>query len=198
MEKLDICIQGQGHSKGSVCQWMFVQIIFSEPQNILLPNLVWWCSIMSQSVMWGKKIVFYLQGQGHIKCSYDQNMTLSTVSSEPLIPLQPNLVWWYGIISQSVFWEKKWLITAFKVKVTVEGQNVSVCTDDFFKMAHIVTKLGIVLHHHELEYMQKDLFAVFKLKVTTRAHITKLWQILVYLQNCWSFCCQTWFGSTLS
>ena len=107
MEKLDICIQGQGHSKGSVCQWMFVQIIFSEPQNILLPNLVWWCSIMSQSVMWGKKIVFYLQGQGHIKCSYDQNMTLSTVSSELLIPCQPNLVCWYIIISQSVLWKKK-------------------------------------------------------------------------------------------
>ena len=26
-------------------------MISSEPQNILLPNLVWWCSIMSQSVM---------------------------------------------------------------------------------------------------------------------------------------------------
>ena len=29
---------------------MFVQMISSEPQNILLPNLVWLCSIMSQSV----------------------------------------------------------------------------------------------------------------------------------------------------
>ena len=57
-------IQGQSHSKGSKCQWMFVRMISSEPQNILLPNLVWWCSIMSQSVMWGK-IVYFLQGQGH-------------------------------------------------------------------------------------------------------------------------------------
>ena len=29
------------------CQWMFVQMIYSESQKILLPNLVWWCSIMS-------------------------------------------------------------------------------------------------------------------------------------------------------
>ena len=28
---------------------MFVRTIFSESQNILLPNLVWWCSIMNQS-----------------------------------------------------------------------------------------------------------------------------------------------------
>ena len=31
---------------------MFLWIISSEPQNILLPNLVWWCSIISQSVLW--------------------------------------------------------------------------------------------------------------------------------------------------
>ena len=48
----DYCIQGQGYSEGSTCQWMFVWMIFSESQNILLPNVVWWCSIMSQSVMW--------------------------------------------------------------------------------------------------------------------------------------------------
>ena len=41
LEKLDYCIQGQGHSKGSQCWWMFVQMIYSELQNILLPNLVW-------------------------------------------------------------------------------------------------------------------------------------------------------------
>ena len=44
------CIQGQGHSKGSICQWMFAWMISSELQNILLPNFRWWCSIMSQSV----------------------------------------------------------------------------------------------------------------------------------------------------
>ena len=51
MEKWDYCIEGQSHSEGSKCQWMFVRMIFSESQNILLPDLVWWCSIISQSVM---------------------------------------------------------------------------------------------------------------------------------------------------
>ena len=50
MEKLDCCVHGQGHRKISKCQWMFVQMIFSESQNIL-PNLVEWWSIMGQSVM---------------------------------------------------------------------------------------------------------------------------------------------------
>ena len=34
----------------------------------------------------------YLQGQGHSKGSYDQNMTLSAIFSELLIPWQPILV----------------------------------------------------------------------------------------------------------
>ena len=29
-------------------------MIASEPQNIFLPNFVWWCSIISQSVLWKK------------------------------------------------------------------------------------------------------------------------------------------------
>ena len=44
------------HSNDSKCQWMFVRIS-SEPQNILFPNLVWWCSIISQCVLW--KIGYY-------------------------------------------------------------------------------------------------------------------------------------------
>ena len=41
VENLDYCIRDQGHSEGSKCKWMFVWMISSEPQNILLPNLVW-------------------------------------------------------------------------------------------------------------------------------------------------------------
>ena len=36
VEKWDYCIQG--HSKSSNCLWLFVWMIFSEPQNILLTN----------------------------------------------------------------------------------------------------------------------------------------------------------------
>ena len=44
-EKLDCYVQGEGHSKILKCQWMFVQMIFSESLN-----LVWLCIIMSQIV----------------------------------------------------------------------------------------------------------------------------------------------------
>ena len=50
MEKLYCCVQGHGHSKISKCQWMFVKMISSESLNLLLPDLVWWCIIMSQIV----------------------------------------------------------------------------------------------------------------------------------------------------
>ena len=51
IDKLDCCVQGQGHSKISNCQWMLVQMISSEMLNLLLPNLVWWCIIISQNVL---------------------------------------------------------------------------------------------------------------------------------------------------
>ena len=61
-KKMDHCIQGQGHSKGSKCH-MFVQISSKLP-NILSPNLVLWCRIVSRSVM--QKV------QGQIEGSYNQ------------------------------------------------------------------------------------------------------------------------------
>ena len=81
-------------------------MISSEPQNILLPNLV--CMVMQhlEPECHVEKIVSYLQGQGNSEDSYSQNMTLSTISSELLILRQPDLVWWYIIVSQSVLWKK--------------------------------------------------------------------------------------------
>ena len=51
---MDYCAQDQGHSEGLKCQWMFVQI-FSEPQNILLPNLVW----SQWGLIWSKCVSLY-------------------------------------------------------------------------------------------------------------------------------------------
>ena len=112
-------------SYGSKCQWMFVRMIFSELQNILLPNLVLWCSIMSQSAMQNFFFFFfwgYLQGQGHTEGSYDQNMTFYifwTVDS-----LATKLDCWYIIINQNVLWRR--LDYCIWVKVTAKGQNVNV------------------------------------------------------------------------
>ena len=44
-------VKGKVTEKSSKCWWMFVRTMSSEPQNILSPNLVWLCSIISQSVM---------------------------------------------------------------------------------------------------------------------------------------------------
>ena len=38
---------------------------------------------------------------------------------------------------------------SFKVKVTVKGQNANVCPDYLLSAKLMVTKLGIVMHHHE-------------------------------------------------
>ena len=54
-------------------------------------------------------------------------------------------------------------ITAFKVKVTAKGQNVSVCSDDIFVDAkHFVNMVGIVMHHLEPECRAKRLVYCFQ------------------------------------
>ena len=54
----DCCIQVQGHSKNS--KWMFVWMICCEPLKFLLPNLVWGCNIMNQSVMLGDWFLIFM------------------------------------------------------------------------------------------------------------------------------------------
>ena len=103
MKKMDCCVQGQDHSKISQCQWMFVQMISSESQNLLLPNLVWWCIIMSQIVFPKDWFAVY-----KVKVTVkDQiiNMWLSNIPSELLVLLQLNLVWWHIIRSWIILWE---------------------------------------------------------------------------------------------
>ena len=41
------------------------------------------------------------------------------------------------------------------------------------------------------------LVCFFKVKVTARAYMIKIWQFLLYLLNCWSFFYHTCFGRTL-
>ena len=106
VEKLDHCVQGQGHSKISKCQWMFVQMIISESTNHLLPNLVWWCIIMSQIVFQKNWFAVF-----KVKVTVTDNIIkrcLFNILSELLILLQLNLVWWHIIIRWIVFW-KDWI-----------------------------------------------------------------------------------------
>ena len=99
------------------------------------------------------------QGQDHSKGSDDQNMTVSTILSELLIPWQPNLVWWYIIRSQSVLW-KKW-ITAFRVKVTAKGQNLMFVQMVSSKPSNILfSNLALWFIIMSQSVMKKDWFAI--------------------------------------
>ena len=163
MGKFYYSVQGQGHSKGSLCQWMFVWMISSESQNILSPNLVWWCSIMSQSVMQERTKKFAVF---KVKVTARANMIkillfFSTFSKLLIFFLQPKLVWWYIIISQSVFGKKKGLLHS-RSRSQWRVKKVNVCPNDIFYTAkHFVMKLGVVLHHHEPECMQEKFVGYF-------------------------------------
>ena len=98
-----------------------------------------------------EKLVHCLQCQGHREGWYNQNMTISAISSKLLIHLQSNWVWYYSILSWSVLW-KKW-IAAFKVKVTAKiKMSVNVCWYDiFWTTEHFVIQPGVVMQHHKPE-----------------------------------------------
>ena len=96
--------------------------------------------------------------------------------------------------------EKNW-IAVFRVKVTAKGQNVDVCFVQMISSESsniLFPNLVLSCIIMSRSVMQKDWFAIFRVKVTARAHMIKIWQFLLYLLNCWSFCYQTCFDSTLS
>ena len=67
-------------------------MISSEQQNIFLTKLSMVMQQQQPDCHAEITMFCYLQGQGHSEGPYDQNMTLSTMSSELLILWQPNLV----------------------------------------------------------------------------------------------------------
>ena len=76
-KKKDYCIQGQGHSKESKCQclsrWYLLnrQSFFFTKLGIVMHH--------HESECHANRLVYYFQGQGHSKGSYDQNMKVSTL-----------------------------------------------------------------------------------------------------------------------
>ena len=76
-----------------------------------------------------KRLICYFQGQGHCESSYDQDMTISTVSFELLTLLLPNMVCQCIVISHSVL-QRNWIVV-FKVKVTANFKmSMNVCPHD--------------------------------------------------------------------
>ena len=95
-----------------------------------------------------------LQGQCHSKGSYAQSMTVSTVSSELLILLLPNLVW---VISKMSY-EEIWFLCSRSRSRSQQNFKMSVNAgaDDIFWTAEpFITKRGMVMHQHEPECISK-------------------------------------------
>ena len=118
-----------------------------------------------------EKLVHCLQCQGDSKGLYNQNMTISTLTSKLPVCLQPKLVWFCSIISQSVLW-KNWITALGSSSQQRFKMSVNVFLNDiFWTSEHFVTKLGMVMQHHEPEcHAGKRMFSIFKVKVTARAH----------------------------
>ena len=194
MEKWDYCVQGQGHNEDSNCWWMFVLMVFCESQNILLPNLVWWCSTVSQShadIFWLFLSSRSRSQQGLIWSKYD--------SFCYIIWAVESLATKLGLIIHHQ--KPECPINKWDYCVKVQGQRESqnlMFVQISSKPSNTIFKLGLLVIIVSQSVMQKDWFAIFKFKVIAKAHMVKIWQFLLYLLHCWSFCYQTWFDSTLS
>ena len=190
MEKLDCCVQGQGHRKISKCQWMFVKKIFSDLLNLLLQNLVWWCIIMSQIFFQKDWFAVF-----KVKVTVKENVIkicLFNVSSELLVFLQLNLVWWYIIIRWIVLW-KDWIALLwsrsrsqkrFRIPVNVHLDNISWTAEPN------VTKLSMVMQYHGPKCYARRLVCCFQVQGHSEDSYDQIWLVELYLLNCWSFCSQ--------
>ena len=148
-----------------------------------------------------KKIVCYLQGQGHSKGSFDQNIALCAISFELLIPWQPNLVWRYIVISQSVMWKKKPGLLHLRAGHS-EGSECK-CLSRWC----LLNRLFFFFFFNQTWYCDaspwalvpaKRLMCCFQGQGHSKDSYDNMWRFLLYLLNCWSFCCQAWFIGTLT
>ena len=148
--------------------------------NLSLPNLVWWCIIMSQIVF--QKDWF---GVFKVKVTVMDNIIeifLFNILSELLILLQVNLVCWHIIIRWIVLWKdwipllwprsnsQKW----FRIPVNVHLDDISsadwtLCNQTWYGEATCEGQ----------SVMQEDWFAIFMF----RAHLIKY---CCFYQMCWT------------
>lgn len=68
-------------------------------------------------------------------------------------------------------------IWPFLLYFATQGNNP---LDIFWTTWPFVAKLGMVVHNHELECLAKWFVAIFKVKVTVRTYMIKIWPFLLY------------------
>ena len=103
----------------------------------------------------------------------------------------------HSLIVHHHCWSVLWK-TALKGH-TVKVQLFTECPDNILWTIYcFVAKLFMVMHHHEPECHVKIVFPIFKVRVTVRAHIIKIWLCLLYFLEHLNFlqrnmsCCGLW------
>ena len=174
--------------------FMFFQIS-SRPSNILLPNLVLWCITISGSAC--RKIgLLFLRSRSYqelIWSKYDSfcNICWTADSLATKLGLMAHyhkpecfMEKWDCCVQGHGHSKFTRLMNVFPM---MSSESLKLLQPNLLWWSIIISKI----------VFQKDWFAIFKIKVTARVHMIKIWQFLSYLSNCWSFCYQTWFDSTL-
>ena len=165
---------------------MFVQIS-SKPPNILFANLILLCVILSRSVVQKDCLLFSRSRslQDLIWSKYD-NFYCIFWTADPF-PTKLGLVVHYQ--RPECFMEK--VDRCIKVKVTANFKmSVNVCLYDIFRIAWTFLLRNLVWWCIIMSQIvfQKDCFAVFKIRVTVKDNIIKLWlfnmfsELLILLQ----------------
>ena len=150
MKKLDCCVHGQGHGKISKCQWLFIQMLSSEMLNLILPNLVRWCIIMSQIVFqkyWFAVVKVNATVKDHVT---KDDFLIYLLTCWSFCNLN-HLVWWQLIMSWIDLW-KDWIALLWSRSRSQERFSIpmNVCPDNIFYITELfTTTLGRVMHHHE-------------------------------------------------
>ena len=175
---------------------MFVQMISSEMLNLLQPNLILWCIIMSQIVC-RKDLLAVFKVKVKVKVNIIKKWLVNALS-ELLILLQLNLVWWHIILSWIVLW-KDWsgLLWSrsrsqkrFRISVYVHLDNIPSAAEAS------VAKLGRVIQHHGPKCHARRLVCCLQVQGHSEGSFNQIWLFLPYLLNCWSFCSQILFDGT--
>ena len=144
-------------------------MIFSESLNLLLPNLIWWCIIMSQ-ILFQKDWFAVIKVKVTVKNNIIKTW-LFNILSELLILLQVNLVWWHIIIRWIVLWKYWTALVWFRSRSQKRFRiPVNIHLNDFSSAAGpSVTKLGMVMQHHGPKYQARILVSCLQV----RAHLIK-------------------------
>ena len=89
--------------------------------------------------------------------------------------------------------EKNWLLHSRSRSQQLFKMSVNVCSDNiFWTMEHFVTKLGVVMQHHEPECHSEKIVCCLQGCGLSKGSYNQIWLFLLYLLNCWFFSNQTW------